>query len=205
MHIRNFLLFVSAICMSATATAADLSIFGLQISRPFTLPECSFKKISKSLNFYNENDQIQGACYRQFSDSDCGKGINPSEATVYIRWPRGHEPELVSGYDLRVSVINGNLERVVFSTLGAISQQRDMDALAEKFGQPKTTAKPIVQNVYGATSQAISAEWRIDDVVVLFDSTQNALGKGSVSIETDKSISARNAYIESLHASRQKL
>lgn len=205
MHIRSFSAILLLISMSAAVQAAEpISIFGLELGRPFALQECGWKKVSKTLNFYNASNAA--VCYQHtVGFAEVGKGINPADDSVFVIWPQGHEPELVSGYSLMAHVIDGNLESVGFNTLGVVSQDRDMKALTDKFGAPAGAVTPTVQNRFGATAQIITAEWRLGDVSVHFNSAENGLDKGFVRVETEKSVAARNAFLEKLHAAKQKL
>jgi hypothetical protein len=204
MHIRSFSALLLLTSMSAAVRAGEpISIFGLQLGRPFAMQECGWQKISKALNFYNASTAT--VCYRRTSDSEAGKGIDPAADTVFVRWPQGREPELVSGYSLVAGVIDGNLESVGFNTLGVRSQDRDMKALTDKFGAPATILTPTIQNGFGAAAQIVTAEWHIGNVSVYFNSAENGLSNGFIRVETEKSIASRNALMEKLHAAKQKL
>jgi hypothetical protein len=192
-----------AASLSAPALASDISIFGLELSKPFTLKECGFKKVTKALNFYDATTDT--ICYKRMSNDEAGKGINLADDTVYIVWPRGNEPQIATYNTLLACVIDGNLESVGFNTLGLVSQERDMKALTDKFGPPTTGGTPIVQNGYGAKAQTIRAEWKMDDVVVWFNSAASSFDAGLVRIQTAKAIAAPEIAVKKYEANRQKL
>lgn len=195
--------FVLAVSLSSpVASAAEISIFGLELGKPFDLKECAFKKVTKTLSFYEATTDT--VCYKRVSNDEAGRGISPADDKVFIEWPRGQEPEIASFGTLSVWIIEGNLESVRFGTQGVISQARDMKALTDKFGPPTTGLTPVAQNGYGATSQTIRADWRSDGVSVYYNSAENSFSSGFVRIQTAKGAAAYDAFLEKLKGSRQK-
>jgi hypothetical protein len=191
--------FTLAAALSSAASASDISIFGLELGKPFALPECG----SSGGTYLLEHRTV---CYERM-DYSPGKGIRLSQDTVHVGWPESKKPDLLPDADasLRATIINGTLERLEFGTLGYESQQRDLAALTEKFGTPSAISKPILQNSFGATAQAIRAEWRVGDITVTYDSMTKFMGWGSVNIETAKSAANRKTIADNSHAAKQKL
>lgn len=206
MHIRNALLFLSAVFAGAASAAEPISVFGLQIGKPFAVPECPFKKVSKTLNSYEFFTSY--VCFQRtpgINGSEAGKGIDSAEDYVNIVWPRGSEPQVARYNSLSVQVIAGNLERVSFGTMGVESQARDMAMLTEKFGSPTSGGESTAQNGYGAKMQVIRAEWKIGEVSVYYDSASSTFNSGSVRIQTIKGAAASQAMLDKLNAGKQKL
>lgn len=206
MHIRNYLLLLSVIVSSTAAAAEPISIFGLQIGKPFAIPECPFKKVSKTLSSYEFF--TTSVCFqrvRGVNGSEAGKGINLADDYVDIVWPRGSEPEIARAGSVSLAVVDGNIERVSFGTLGVVSQARDMKALTDKFGSPTSGGDSIAQNGYGVKVQVIRAEWKIDEVSIYYDSAASTFDSGSVRILSAKGAAAIQAMLDKLNANKQKL
>jgi hypothetical protein len=206
MRLRNVLLFLLTVFAGAAHAAEQVSVFGLQIGKPFAVPECPFKKVSKTLNSYEFF--TTSICFQRVAGvngSEAGKGINLSDDYVDIVWPRGSEPEIARPGSVSVAVIDGNIERMTFGTLGVVSQARDIKVLTDKFGSPTTGGEQIVQNGYGAKVQVIRAEWKIEGVSVDFDSAGSTFNSGVVRIQTAKGIAAIQAALDKLNAGKQRL
>lgn len=178
-----------AAVMPTPAAAAD--VFGMQLQAPFTVPECAFEKLGKSLVYKLTQART---CYQR------SRGIDPSRDigkplttdTVEIKWQE--YPRIVSagGYAF-ATVIDGNLEGLSFNTLGIISQDRDLQLLVEKFGQPTKLARPQLQNAYGAQYLGILASWDLDESIS-FESAVS-VNSGTVIIDTPKGEAFRKATL----------
>ena len=185
--------------LTGPSAAADISVFGLDLGKPFLLPECAITSWERR-NSYNFSTNT--VCYRRVESvgSNVGKPFSRADDYVDIIWPRGSEPQTAKYNSVTAFIIDGNLEQVVFGTYGLDAQARDIKILTDKFGPPSKGGPTIGQNGYGATFQVIHAEWNLDGVSVEYDSAG-----GAVRILTSKAIETEKAQRDRINASRQKL
>jgi hypothetical protein len=185
-----------------TARADNSTVFGVELQKPFVMPECPIEHLGKNFNDYFPPPTI-GVCYQMMDHKDAGKS-RPLNDMVKLRWPDKESPELVIGYSATANIIDGNIEGVSFNTLGIQSQDRDFNALKVKYGEPTQNTRGTMQNGYGATFNPIRASWTMGDIVVSLDGAQS-VNSGLIRVETLKSIAARNAFFEKLHQGRPAL
>jgi hypothetical protein len=186
-----------------TAHADSPTVFGMELQKPFVVPECPYKHLTKTLLEYWP-PPTQGVCYQMTEDKDAGKP-RPINDQVKLRWPDNGSPRLVIAYSATATIIDGNLEGIAFNTLGIQSQERDLTALKEKYGEPTQIANDTVQNGYAAKFSPIRASWTLGDIVVALDGAQSQVNSGLIRIETVQSMAARNAFFEKLHHSKPSL
>jgi hypothetical protein len=181
--------------MARPALAADIhTVFDMQLQQPFTVAECPYVHISKKAGYYNP--PTNGACYEYIDEANQGKQHVVANDTVKITWLT--TPHLVIGRYAIGTIIKGKLEGVSFNTLGIQSQQRDYDALRQKYGEPTETVQSTVQNAYGATYTPIRATWKMDDMIVSIDSAPGRMDSGFVRVETVMAVAERKAALEKI-------
>jgi len=100
-------------------------------------------------------------------------------------------------------ILNGNVERYQFSTLGIKYQESDLQQLNEKFGVPTVLSRPVVQTVGGAKFEAVEAIWTKQGYTVKFVSSSGRIDSGDVSIESDVAAEAARKAHE-LRRSRER-
>lgn len=192
------------VLVGLTAHASDTStIFGMELQKPFVMPECPFERIGKNLFDYFPPPKI-GVCYQMMDDKNAGKS-RPLNERVKLKWPDKGSPDLVSGYSAMAKIIDGNIEEVSFNTLGLVSQERDFNALKQKYGEPTESTKNAVQNAYGAQFLPIRASWVIGDITVTFDGAAGQTNSGLVRVATLKSIAETKVFLETLHQGKPPL
>jgi hypothetical protein len=182
--------------MTLTARADTSTVFGIELRKPFTVPECSFTRI-KSAGYYGP--ATNGPCYELIiGDDNKGKKLPVSTDRVMVTWPLGSMPKPMTGIYAIASIIDGTLEGISFNTLGIQSQERDLQMLTEKYGKPGSIDQPTMQNGYGAKFVAIRAQWNVDDIVVAFESAGGSSNSGIVHIDTLKGAADRKATLDKL-------
>lgn len=192
---RVSLIAAPLLALGSTAHAADRStIFGMELQKPFTVHECPYAHITKKAGYYNQ--PTSDVCYELIGDDNAGKNQTIVTNTVKLVWPSASKPTLVGNPFFAVgTVIDGNLEGVSFNTMGIQAQERDLQLLVDKFGEPTAQDQPTVQNGYGAKLQSVRAQWDVGDVVVSYDSAGSAGNSGLVHIDTLKSAASRKAAL----------
>ena len=108
-----FALLVSS-AFAQTKAATDMSVFGLKLGEPFTVPECErldlkIKNLERIHYKYSES-----VCFEQIPYSkDNGTAVNR-----WVKFPYKEAPQIVSTNTVSVLVMDGNLEGIGFNTLG---------------------------------------------------------------------------------------
>ena len=175
--------------------APPLVIFGLPLAAPLSMPQCSYQRLDSSTIFYNP--PAEGSCY-QISSANGRTELRPNDS-VTIAWSVDSAPQLASSGEASVQLVDGNVEGIGFNTLGVMSQQRDLQALVSKFGQPTTLKNLTMGNLMGATVQVVMAEWKTaDGVQVSYNAAEDGFGKGLVSIDTVKGLAYEHAELMKL-------
>jgi hypothetical protein len=180
-----------------TASAADLTVFEMQLQQPFAVPECPYTHITKTVGMYSGAQKAM--CYELIGDVGAGKNTAITNDTVLIKWPTMGAPRLLGApFFAMAKIMNGTLEGVSFNTRGIQSQQSDMQALSDKFGKPTSADQPSLQNAFGAKYQSVRAAWDFGEIVVSYDSAPSSVNSGLVIVDSLKSSADRKAVLEKL-------
>lgn len=169
-----------------------VSIYGFEFGRPIALPEC---EPDATLS------RISGKkTYPVFSKFDCQKeaaqGGDPAP-TVEINWGTNNWPLGVKWGRALATLVDGNLAGFHFSTTGANSQEFVMSELTKKFGQPTSVTRQPVQNLAGASFNAINAVWSGGPVTVTFYGIMSKLDQGEVYIDIPEVAKLRETNLRS--------
>ena len=205
MKTSRFLTFMFSVVMGTAsanaATSSSLTIFGIPLGTSFTLSQCSYRRLDSSTIFYNPPSQ--GSCYEIIASD--GRTTLEANDTVQVDWSTDEAPKLASGDSAIIQLLNGKVEGVGFNTMGVEFQQRDLQMLVAKFGQPTTIKTPTVSNILGVVTQVIVATWNVDGIQVYFNSAEDGLDKGLVNIDTPTGIAYKKAALEKLDQQKTKL
>jgi len=180
---------VVAVLMSGAACAADVdTIFGLQLHKLFTVPECAFRNGSYS-------SPTSGPCFEFVGDEDRrGRGTIRAYDNVGITWPADQRPQMLTPGEYAIArIMDGKLESIGINTLGLESQPRDLQNLVAKYGQPTKTSRPIERNGYNDEASAISAEWDFGNIIVTFASAVVIPRSGMIRVDTPIAIAELKA------------
>jgi hypothetical protein len=192
--------------MGPTAHADTSTVFGMDLHKPFGVPECRYTRLGKTSGYYIQS--LDSVCYELINENDpnAGKHAPISYDTVKIDWPIALKPQLVGGPGFALAkIMDGNLEGVSFNTMGIQSQERDLQLLIDKFGEPTVKNQQTVQNGYGAKFSAVRVSWEIDDLVVSYDSAPGSINSGLVHIESVRAAADRKAQMDKLTHGGQSL
>lgn len=179
------------VLFAGSASAADMTVFGLPLGAPLTVSECERHKFSP----YPYIPSMSGPCFERVTG-------NPY---FWIKYPPSQSPKLAFLGAVVATVIDGNLEGVHFSTMGNRNGDIVFAELVKKYGEPTTLERRPVQTRAGAKLETINAEWKLDDLRVTFEETTDRIDRGMVMIHTMKGASALDAHRQQVTRDRRPL
>lgn len=194
---KKFIAFLF-VCLSPTSVHADgLTIFGIPLAREISLPECA----RASYGYVIITSQV---CIERLSPHREDGGPVVTE-TVFIHFPIDEVPVIVNGIKMSGRIIDGKLEGIGFNTKGVEDANMVLAQLKEKFGDADSIRPRVVRNRLGASFDVFDAEWRKQDVDILFKGVSRSLDSGLVSIETKKRKDERAKLLKELSKDRRSL
>lgn len=166
-----------ALAIFATIAApSSVSIYGIAIGQPLSIPECRAKppsesdqRIAKRLakrgltNFLDSpfpayEPASGGPCYKRLSKTLLGTPISTEK--VHIAFPIGERLAGNDGWDVAVQMVGGRVEYLKFRTRGRAWQDEDLATFNQKFGAPLIVTPITLQNGFGAKYEALKATWQ---------------------------------------------
>src|SRR5882724_1724465 len=174
--------------LCATATAQDMTVFGMRFGQPLAIPEC-LTKGSYSIDyepFPNQTCYERLIVYELFSaqlhkryDKKHPPPALPPLGTeeVRIHYPVLERPE-ISNTTLGAILIDARLEGITFGTRGTADADSVLEKLKAKYGTSPTLISNTVQNRLGASFDAFYALWIFPDLRVGFHSVSDTLDRG---------------------------
>jgi hypothetical protein len=171
--------------------APSMTVFGLELGAPFTVPECSLLKLGRKDYIYAENDKT--VCYELnfvHSKTDPRSTMPVTDGSVKLRFPLD---QAVIGTSMSAGIVKGNLEAIDIGTLGISDQDVILNVLEKKYGTPPSLTAGSVQNAMGAQFSTILAVWHFSepDLTIVYKSVDQRIDRGSISIQTRASIMSR--------------
>ena len=169
----KYLLVFLIIVLPAIAFAQpDMSLLGIKIGEPLSLPDCNRHELRNTKQM----------C--AFTDEPTQKAWGSSDIAIFV--PSDNTHNFMRYGSLGVSILNGNVESVAFSTNGASVQDEVFQMLKEKYGRPTHFRKIPVQNAFGAKYVSYEAEWVFPDLRVTFSGISSDINWGVVEASTRK-------------------
>jgi hypothetical protein len=177
-----------ALLSGLAAGQTDLTVFGLALSRPLSVPECEIAKVDKRLYAYSHKDKV--VCFRHMDPNTFSEklllkepGSTPAlDEIVIINFP---EPPRMSVGEVRGTIVHGRLEGISLTTGGASFADQDMADLTRKYGEPDIAQRGVAMNLLGARIPTIAAVWNKLELTVKYRSLQSDdIEFGSLEIET---------------------
>lgn len=173
--------------LAAVVGTTPVSIYGIAIGEPLSIPECRAKPPSKvdqdiakrmakrGLTNFMESPfpayepAVGGPCYKRLSKAALGTPIGTEK--VHIAFPIGERLAGNDGYDAAVQMIAGRVEYLKFRTRGREWQDDDLATFKQKFGTPVSITPVQLQNGFGAKYEALKATWQpAPGIVATFES-----------------------------------
>lgn len=183
------------ICTSAFST--DLTVFGLTLGAPLTLPECTQRMIGTT------------AVYETYQSVTCAQKPHPmntyGQPVRVIDFPKATKPLILSNFYLIALESGGNLVGVRFATNGISDQEFDLTVLTNKYGKPTSIVRNKVQNKMGAVFESIEASWNFSDLTVTLKGSNGELNFGEITVDTPIASKLRKDWIEKELANLQKM
>ncbi|BBL57380.1 hypothetical protein [Methylomonas koyamae] len=151
------------------------TVFGLALGKVFNLPEC-YKSRYKP-GYYEDFSKF--VCFEKtLANRDASK-------MVLIQLPYEDFPLIVYwGSKLYATIIDDNLELIRLKTTSG--KDIVLTKLKEKYGDPLKLESFDVKTKIGASFDAIRAEWRVFNIKVVYNSIDQNLDFGSLTIGTEK-------------------
>jgi hypothetical protein len=174
--LRLTLLIVAA--FASSASAADMTVFGIPLDEQLSLRPCERGEIVK-----------KSTCYTTFFGVENGS-YGMEVATIWLtteQQMQNHENGFTVANPTAV-LIDGSLEHVLLSTRGDVGSQESMlRLLTKKYGKPQHILRRTLRNAFGATFPSIAAKWQFPDLIVEFDGG-TTVTEASVEISTTRYI-----------------
>lgn len=186
---RVSLCFALLAMLANSALAASFTVFGIELGKPLSLPECA-RKESYGISTYVS--QVDAACFKNYQNPYMYGG----HTVRWVLFPDGEKPSIVSGGVVVAFEVGGTVEGIEFDTNGIESQGSVMEALVGKFGKPKNVVKHNVQSIGGAKFDSVFATWAVSGVAVQFFGTLSRLDTGRVIINTKSGAAQRARWAE---------
>lgn len=176
----------------ATDGDSKLTVFGVKLGQPLTLPPCEY--LDKNVYL-----RVKATCANRL---DTGQALIQFPASKLPMWAQtGSYPGFTA--ILRDAIL-------VKIEVPMVVQDRALyDALVEKYGKPTSTRPKTFSNGYGNTSKGEDWEWQSGKVHVQYtlDRSQDDLSRrmGRLIVEVASELKERKAKAEQDKASRLKL
>jgi len=180
----------------ATATAQDMSVFGMRFGQPLTIPECpatngGYRYYASSFHSqvcYERSLTILGLDAFKWHDKKHPPPVLPplgTEEEVSIKFPLRETPDIANDAVYAI-LIDAKLEGISFVTRGIRDADLVLEKLKAKYGASPTLVNTRVQNRIGASFDAFYAIWIFPDLQAAFHSVSETLDHGLVIIDTNK-------------------
>ncbi|WP_206996279.1 hypothetical protein [Trinickia mobilis] len=176
-------------------TTEDTGLYGVVIAKPIGgFPECPTQVAVPA-----DNDAPAYACFQHADARRYGFAPFGTE-TLYVKWPAGKQPDLVNGYSMCVSIINGIVEGIRMSTRGFALQQRNYRLLEARFGRPAFKWKVTMKSQTGARFEVLKAAWkRPGRITIVYDGAENSPDSGALYIVSAREQARTDAALEQNH------
>ncbi len=187
--------FCGVVCLHAQSPYH--TVFGLRLGEPLTssVAECSTheeKFLGVVYHLYDENDKQ--TCFRRrypepvhYVPLSVGFGTPMTDEQVAVKFPIGKRPMVMSGFELDVRIVGGNLEAVAFETGHGMNRSSDVvKALAEKYGSPTSDRTGEWRDIRGVVYPTRELSWSLPGLSVSFRNVFTKVETGTVFIQTNK-------------------
>jgi hypothetical protein len=163
---------------SAEPLDAGVSLFGVELGKPVTLPLCPIDAIAGIVSI-NRN-AVSNVC--QYAP------LKGDDQYLEIDFPDNARPTYLYVGWVTVDVRDGVAQHINVSTRGTSVQDDVLQRLSQKFGAPTKIDRPMESNAFGASWAAIDAQWigRQQDHLVTFHSATSSIDFGEIDASTAK-------------------
>lgn len=183
---------------SASASAADMSVFGIEIGAPIALQECSYKQV-KAVQMKLYEGRQTNTCVQ---DASTLKGYG--EPVRRIVFSEAEAPAIVKHNRLFVIEKDGALSGIHFLTPGLAAQELVLKQLSDKYGKPTSLSRYMAETA-AVPIPAISATWDLGGLLVKFEGASGGVEYGEVFIDAPAARQLRESWRTTESAPRRKL
>jgi hypothetical protein len=191
---------VVAFFVASAFAQLDRTVFGLELGKTITVPECAFTESVGPLGgsparLYSPLQRV--ACFER-STNFTGKALERKSGpldteTVEIVFPPADTSRFMQRLRPFAHVVGGKLERMELDTYGVEDTDLVVVELRKKYGEPTSLIPYRVKAASGAMFDAIAADWNSPDLFVHFESVGIRVDSGVITIETAKGREVRRA------------
>lgn len=195
------LMLIAVAGVSAQTKHGDATVLGFHLGEKFTVPECARSKSGDGYSY----DEVSAVCFRWdtvLQLPPVGTSLD-GRTDLKLVFPSNKISEMTM--DVRPEILDGNLEAVTIGTDGLATQDKVLDALKAKYGDPTEFAEKKIQNGYGAQFTSHAALWSFDNLTVYFGGTSLRTDSGIITVRSAKQIEYRAALAAKNSASSPKL
>jgi hypothetical protein len=171
---------LALVLLSANASAAEqsVSLYGVELGKPFTLPECPLSGQT-------------AMCFQRTTGTafDVAAPISRGERSVAVYFASGEMPSIVNYRYFGVQLSDGVVQQISIVTKGVSAQEDTLRQLTQKFGPPGSAPTKVMQNGFGATYSSVDALWHIGNYWLSFRGIDGRADRGSILALTDSAYS----------------
>jgi hypothetical protein len=187
MKLRQFIA-VSILVLAGAAHAQDMTVYGIAIGEPFNIQECPWG-YGVDEDLARQGRKPPERCYDRFSDRGAfyGDAPAPTNGDLLVKWIS--LDRMYTQPSVWVTLIDGNVEAVVFPTSGVRNAQDVVTVLTEKYGKPTAHHTRRVTTLMAASLIVPSADWDLPRLRVTFDGCDDSdITTGTVKIASRKAV-----------------
>jgi hypothetical protein len=142
-------LLIGLLCHTQSFADNLPTVYGFKLGSPPDVLNCAddaTKDLTKAPLIY-----YKVACFEKLN--------TPTVETLKIVFPDNETPSLAKGGSIYLSLFEGNIETISWSTNGVYDAENIMNSLIKKFGKPTQSQKTPVSNWKGQKFLEWSATW----------------------------------------------
>lgn len=195
--IKAACVFGAGVALSLAAHATDMSVFGVELGKPITLPECPYKQLSDGMKLYDVMPKL--TCVHDPHPLQ-GYGQPPRE----LSFGRDEVPAIVKNWTaFLLQDENGNVIGFHFLTRGIETQDAVLAQLKAKYGAPSKIEPRSIRTAVGGPFDTFDAQWTLPDLVVEFQATNGRIDRGDVTVDLPAAAALRKQWL--LNSKERKL
>lgn len=175
------------IAVAAAASSTPMTVFGLTLGQPLTIPECRRARLP--------DGRLSELVYEREPGQTCFEPDTPVKGRPWRRgsldFPLDRIPTIMSGNSCYTLMIEGRLEGLDLDTPGPANAKEIIRQLSVKFGKAVVMADTV--SIDGIPVPSTHARWHVNGVSVQYDSVGPGVSRGTLLIQTDKLRALREA------------
>lgn len=171
----SVLLGTAAITPTSSATVDSVSLYGVTLGAPITVPECGVPA------------SVGMTCWGEAHIGGTIANLLPSPVkNLLVYFPYDGQPGIAKYKTFDVWLMDGKVESIIVLTNGLKSQEAVLRQLTQKFGKPSAALTKTVQNGFGAKFEYADVTWSRPAAEIQFKGLDNGVDTGSIIAMTPK-------------------